>query len=86
MRATLLLAALLALTACNEDNTPVCRPQSEVDCYCWTGAPGRQTCDETGLEYGECECLPDGGADEADARPADAAPPDASVPDAAPPT
>jgi hypothetical protein len=80
------LCALLALAACNEDNTPVCRPASEVDCYCYTGAPGRKTCDETGLAYGECTCLPDAGTDEADASPPDAAPPDASVPDAPPPT
>jgi hypothetical protein len=79
------LCALLALVGCNEDNTPVCRPASEADCYCYTGAPGRQTCDETGLEYGECACLPDAGADEADAAPLDASVPDASPPDASAP-
>jgi hypothetical protein len=79
------LAAALALAACNEDNTPVCRPDTQVDCFCYTGAPGRQTCDETGLEYGECECLPDAGVAD-DAATPDASSPDASVPDAAPPT
>ena len=81
----LVLAAVLVTgtTACEPDNTPVCRPATTADCYCYTGAPGEKTCRADGLGFEECACLPDAGVDAAPASP-DAGAPDGG-PDAGPP-
>jgi hypothetical protein len=80
--ATWLVLAIMMTSCSIDDNTPVCRPATiDTTCLCTTGAAGLRTCLDDGLGYGDCECVPDGGAGDADASvPADASPGDGSPP------
>lgn len=67
---TIVFAFGLLVAAC-EDNTPVCVPEHASACVCATGEPGQRICEASGLERGDCVCLPDAGVDapSADADP-----------------
>ncbi|MBK7537771.1 MAG: hypothetical protein IPI49_20835 [Myxococcales bacterium] len=63
MFATIVLAASMALGACNlvEDNTPLCTPKKTRPCHCHDGAAGQQVCLDSGDDYDACNCSPDAG-------------------------
>jgi hypothetical protein len=78
-RAAAVILLLSLAPACDSDNTPECAPTVKQACYCDTGAPGEQVCDDDGLHFGGCVCLPDGGASPDAGSPDAAAPPDAAA-------
>lgn len=55
---------MLLMTGCRyleDDNTPVCVPATPEPCFCHTGGAGEKVCDDDGLGFGACTCVPDGG-------------------------
>jgi hypothetical protein len=68
-----------ALAGCGKDTTPLCRPSTVEECWCDTGGPGEQVCNDKGDDYGDCTCLPEDAGVDAEAidgpLPIDAEPP-----------